>query len=177
MAASVWLLAECHAADNHPTAGEYPVKAAYLLNFTKFVEWPATAFTNATAPFVVGLVGDDPFGSMLQEAFSGQTVGGRPIVLRRFPVGAKINDCHVLFLSRSARETQEGLLATLQGRPILTVGETEQFLEAGGLINFVLTKERVRFEVNARSAERAGLKLGAKLLGVAARVLSESGGK
>ena len=171
LALALWLLPGCGAADPRPTAGEYSLKAAFLLNFTKFVEWPASAFSNASAPFILGVAGEDLFGAALDAAFTGQTVAGHPIALRRYHAEAIPNDCHLLFVSRSEKERQPTLLADLQNRSILTVGETDQFLEVGGTINLFIAKERVRFEVNRAVAERVGLKLSSKLLAVAARVL------
>jgi hypothetical protein len=165
------------AADTAPIAGEYPLKAVFLANFAKFVEWPQSAFTNAAAPFVVAVAGEDPFGSGLDTAFAGQTVGGHPVVLRRYPAGEAVSPCHLLFVSRSEKERQGALLAGLQGQPVLTVGESERFLESGGMINLTIAKDRVRFEVNTKPAERAGVKLGAKLLGVAVRVLPADSAK
>lgn len=171
LAGASWL-PRCAAADRLGGASEYSLKAMFLLNFTKFVEWPDQAFSGNAAPFVVGVIGEDPFGSVLDEAFAHQTVGGRSVVIRRYTPGTLGIDCQVLFVARSIKDQQPALLQDLRGRPVLTVGEADQFLESGGMINFVVIKERVRFEINAMAADRTGLNLGAKLLGVAVRVIS-----
>lgn len=149
---------------------EHQVKAVWLLNFARFVEWPATAFPNATAPFVVGVVGKDPFGRELERAFTGKTVKGRPFVFRRISNDADLGGCHILFVPASERKRTRDWIGKLQGGAVLTVGETEEFLQNGGVINFLLKDNTVRFEISLNAAQAAGLKLHANLLKVAVAV-------
>jgi len=143
---------------------EYQVKAAFLLNFTKFIEWPAS---ESTAPFGICIVGDDPFGAVLDQMVAGETYMGRRIVAQKVPRPVP-GSCQVVFVGRSDSEIRP-LLASL--RPgVLTVGETPGFLEAGGMINFVVVNGRVRFDINRSAAAMAGLQLSSKLLSVARSV-------
>ena len=143
---------------------EYQVKAAYLYNFAKFVEWPAESFSSASAPFEICIFGRDPFGEILQNLIRGKQVNGRSFRIRS---GVAASSCHILFVSTSVTRQFETILQGLQGRSVLIVGESEGFVERGGMINFVLEGGRVLFEVNQKAAQRAGLKISAKLLSVA----------
>ncbi|HSN85930.1 MAG TPA: YfiR family protein, partial [Thermoanaerobaculia bacterium] len=125
---------------------EYDVKAAFLYNFVKFVEWPAGAFRDDRSPIEICVYGTDPFGDSLDGVVKGETVEGRGLAIRRpaqLAGGAGFEGCHVLFISGSERESARELLAALGSRPVLTVGDTEGFLRAGGMINFVLDDGRV----------------------------------
>jgi hypothetical protein len=146
---------------------EYPVKAAFLFNFTKFVDWPADAFAGEKSPLNLCVYGGDPFGKALDDLVANETVGGRPIAVRRVGRGADLKACHVLFLSRAERERQAEVLADLRGAPVLTVGETDRFLADGGLVNFFLEANRVRFAVDLGAVERSRLKISSKLLRLA----------
>lgn len=145
-------------------APEYQLKAVFLFNFVQFVEWPAGAFTHPKAPITVGIVGQDPFGAVLDNTVKGETVNGRSLEVRRLKTDDDLSACHVLFLSRSDRENTAGLVQKLQGRPVLTVGEIEGFAELGGVINFVMVDRKVRFEVNPQAAAQQGMKISSKLL-------------
>jgi hypothetical protein len=154
-------------------AGEYELKAAFLFNFAKYVEWPARAFGDATTPVCIGVVGPDPFGATLDRLLAGKTVHARPIALRRFPSIDAVGDCHVVFVSDDAEPA-----ATAGGwsRPgLLTVGETDAFLDGGGVIAFAMESGKLRFNINAAAADRAGLKLSSQLLKLAVRVTKEGG--
>jgi len=153
---------------------EYKVKAGYLFNFVKFVEWPATAFTNATAPYVIGILGADPFGPMLEEALSQQSVNGRSLTVRHLNAGAAPDGCHVLFISRSERDRITEIFSTVGSRPILTVGETERFGQAGGMLNFTVVKGQVKLEANPAAASASGLRISSKLLAASRTVGSDS---
>ena len=147
--------------------GEYEVKAAYLYNFAKFVEWPAESFSSASAPFEICIFGRDSFGEMLQNLTRGKQVNGRSFRIRS---GVAASSCHILFVSTSVTRQFQTILQGLQGRSVLIVGESEGFIERGGMINFVLEGGRVLFEVNQKAAQQAGLKISAKLLSVAKQV-------
>ncbi len=150
-------------------ASEPDVKAAFLYNFTKFVEWPAASFPEARSPLKLCILGEDPFGKTLK-ALIEEGVGGHPVTLLRLD---SLNDpvaCHVLFISRSERDRLPRIFGVLHDAPVLTVGETPGFVDQGGMINFLLEGSKVRFEINQEAAERAGLRISSKLLALAKRV-------
>jgi len=154
------------------TVSEYQVKAAYLYNFAKFVEWPAESFSSASSPFQICIFGADPFGEALRNLTRGKQVNGRSFeILDGVTAAAQAGSCHILFVSTSATRQFQAILQTLQGRSVLIVGESEGFVQRGGMINFVLEGGRVQFEVNRKTAEQAGLKISAKLLSVAKQVM------
>lgn len=158
-------------ADGDPVANEYALKAAFLHKFTGFIDWPPAAFPSPAAPFVIAIVGDDPFGPAIDSVLAGQRVGGRPVLVRRETDGAVPPECHLVFVGERDAARREALLEKLAERPVLTIGEAEGFLEAGGTIRLVLAGGRVRFEVNHRVAEKSGLKISSKLLALALRVI------
>jgi hypothetical protein len=148
--------------------GEYDVKAAYLLNFTKFVEWPASAFTSAEAPIAICIVGSNPFGTVLQELVQGEEVNGRKVVVRYLSQAPAPRTCQVVFLpadTADAAKIVRGL-----GPGVLSVGEGGRFLHEGGAIAFLVEQRRVRFDIRRSAAEAAGLRLSSKLLTVARAV-------
>ena len=145
------------------TPDEYQVKAAFLYNFVKFVEWPVETFSDNRAPVVIGVVGDDPFGSKIDQVINGKTANGRPLVLKRFANFKALTFCHILFICSSEKNNLRQALAAA-GAGVLTVGETERFTHMGGIINFTIVDSRVRFKINQVAAERAGLRFSAKLL-------------
>lgn len=151
-------------------AGEYDVKAAFLYNFAKFVEWPSNAFDAPGSPMTLCIVGRDPFGEALDTLVRGETLQGRPMTVHRTRDLLEIRDCHVVFLSRTETARQDEILDTVRGVGVLTVGEGDSFLRDGGIIRFVIEANRVRFEVNLDAAERNGLKLSSKLLRLARSV-------
>jgi len=146
---------------------EYQVKAAFLFNFTKFVDWPAAAFADPHAPIVLGVLGDDPFGDSLSLIVDGQLVRGRGITIRKFRFGDDVRRCHVLFVSASEQARTAQILGGLRGASVLTVSDFAGFAGDGGVVQFVMEEDRVRFVVNAKAAARADLRLSAKLLAVA----------
>src|ERR1051326_4432727 len=152
---------------------EYQLKAAFLYNFAKFMTWPTNAFSDAGTPLTIGLLGDDPFGPRLKDTVQGKTVNGRSIVLRPLKRDESPKGCHILFISRSEKERIPAILASVEGQSILTVSEVERFAHNGGMINFVVVSESVRFEMNVQAAERAGLQVSSKLAGVGIMVKPE----
>jgi hypothetical protein len=153
---------------------EYQVKAAYLFNFVKFVEWPEEAFADPLAPIVIGIVGDDPFGDALLQVVAGKTVQGRDVVIRKYRAGEDLRGSHILFISASEKKRPPQLLTSLQGSNTLTVADVDGFLEEGGMIRLFSEENRVRFAINVEATIRAKLKLSSKLLGLA-RVVGRSG--
>jgi hypothetical protein len=162
-----------HAHAQAEGVGEYQVKAAFLYNFAKFVEWPPEAMPKANAPLILGVVGEDPFGPVLEETLKGKTANGHPFVVRRFRREEDASGCQILFTSSSDQRYIRSLLAVLKGSSVLTVGETERFCRLGGIINFTLEENKVRFKINVDAAERARLNISSKLLRVANVVRDE----
>lgn len=149
-----------------PAGGESAVKAAFLFNFTKFVSWPPSAFDGASSPFRVCVFADGAFGRHIDEMVAGETVAGRPLEVVR-PQGDDARGCQIAYFgSRNA----EAALRAVREAPVLTVGDGVRFLERGGLIAFVLEENRVRFDVNKRGVDAAGLSISSKLLRVARSV-------
>lgn len=146
---------------------EYPLKAAFLYNFVKFVEWPADAFAGERSPLTICVYGTDPFGDTLDNVVRGETVGERGLIVQRPESLDDLRDCRVLFVSRSERPRFPEVLSRIQGEPVLTVGDTDGFLKAGGVINFVLEENKVRFLINPEAAGRSRLKISSKLLRLA----------
>jgi hypothetical protein len=149
------------------TASEPEIRALFLFHFAGFVEWPPTAFSDEHSPLVIGIVGEDPFGRDLDDALAGQAVHGRRLVIRRFPRTSGITFCHVLFISRSADDKLDEILAHVQGLPVLTVGESEEFAQRGGMIRFLSVNHKTRFCINVAAAKNAALVISSKLLRVA----------
>lgn len=153
---------------------EYRVKAAFLINFAKFIEWPDRAFSGPLAPIVFVIAGDDPFGDAFAP-FQGQTIGSRPIVIQHIRPGEEVPPCHVLFIPLAAAQgqTREALVRKLQNAPILTVTEGDrQAAEGGaGIIHLFTQDERVAFAINNVQARKSGLVIRAKLLNLAAQVI------
>jgi hypothetical protein len=154
---------------------EYQVKAAFLLNFLKCIEWPVAAFPDTRAPFVLGVLGDDPFGDSLNVIVAGQLAQGRGIILRNFRFGDDLRHCHVLFVSASEQPRVAQILESLQGASVLTVSDIPAFAGVGGVMQFFTQEERVRFAVNAGAAAQANLRISAKLLALA-RVINDARG-
>lgn len=144
-------------------ATEAQVKAAFLYKFVKFVDWPSEAFSDNRAPIIVGLVGEDFITSAIDQTISGKIANGRRVLVKRFSNFRAMTRCHVLFISSSQRDNLPQILAAA-GSAVLTVGETEGFVHMGGIINFTIVDNKLRFEISQLAGERAGLKISAKLL-------------
>jgi len=143
---------------------EYQLKAAFLFNFVQFVKWPPDSFSNAGAPFCIGILGDDPFGSALEETIRGEAIDNHPLTVVRAQRIEDLKDCQVIFVCRSEEGHVSEILSQLDSRPILTVSEVESFARDGGDIDFYLSDGKVRFEINPGSAQRCGLKISSQLL-------------
>jgi len=143
---------------------EYKVKAAFLLNFGKYVEWPASAMG---ASIDICVLGRDPFGATLDETLAGRTVGSRRVNARRVSAISEAGGCSILFISRDESVRVDAVLDGLAGSPVLIVGEQDRFARKGGMINFVEVDQKVRFEINEAAAKKAGLKISSQLLKLA----------
>lgn len=150
-------------------ASEYQVKAAFLLNFTRFVEWPPSAFPEEGAALTVCVLGDDPFGNALDQVMEGESAGGRKLAVRRIQEPPSQRACQVLFVAHTEKSTAR--ILTEAGPGVLTVGENDAFLREGGMIAFVVDGRHVRFDINHRAAARASVALSSRLLSVARTVL------
>jgi hypothetical protein len=156
-----------YAQQSNPT--EYEVKAAYLYNFGKFVEWPAKART-ADDSFTICVLGQDPFGTTFDTTIAGESISGRKVVIKRVAKPQDALSCRILFISSSEESRLKEIVATLDTASVLTVSDIPQFTRRGGMIQFVVEANKVRFEVNLTIAERAGLILSSQLLKVAISV-------
>jgi hypothetical protein len=156
--------------------GEYQVKAVFLFNFSRFVEWPASAFANANAPFVVGVFGHDPFGGDLDEVVKGEAVNGRPLVVRRVQSAAEAADCQILFIHQSEDRRLDELLSALGHRSTLTVSDLPGAAQRGVMIRLVTEQGRVRMRINVESARAAELTISSNLLRSAEIVKTRAAG-
>ena len=180
LAASAWVvLTSSVCAQEVDEAKATKVKAAYLYNFTKFIQWPDTAFEDDKAPFVIGVLGDDPFGRILDDTVRGKKIAERSVKIRRLSWKEEegrtsLRSCHILYISDSERYRLDDILAALEQRPVLVVSDVREFASDGGMIGFVLEQGRIIFEVNREALERAELKASSKLLKLA-RIVEPSG--
>lgn len=141
------------------------LKAVFLFQFSQFVTWPEAAFPTRDAPFVVGILGRDPFGTALDTIVSGESAAGHPIIVRRLRTAAEARDCHILFVAPDSE--RDFAAANLRKQPVLTIGETEAFARVDGMIRFALVQNRVRLRLNMAPVRAAGLTLSSKLLRIA----------
>lgn len=155
---------------------EYNIKAAFLYNFAKFVEWPAKRpahrLWTVDDPLCICVVGEDPFGRVLEDTIQGKNIGSHKVVIERLKQGRDMNSCQIAFISSSEKNHLRSILESLKGGGVLTVGDTEGFAQAGVAINFILEENKVHFEINVDAADRAGLKISSKLLSLA-RIVQE----
>ena len=148
---------------------EYNVKAALLLNFVRFIEWPPRAFADAASPVNVCVLAPNPFGDALERALQGETVGQRPLALREVRSAGDTSGCHLLFVP-SGTESRAAASIRQTGTHTVTVGESRRFEDMGGAVSFVLDGGRVRFNVNLRPVEERGVRISARMLQLASRV-------
>ena len=150
---------------------EYELKALFLFNFTKFVDWPDKAFKSPSSPLVIGVVGDDPFGDILERAVGNKTVNQRSLTIKRFSGVTDVGDCHILFVSRSEEKNLSLIRSRFWNSPVLTVSEIRSFARSFGIIELFTMDRKVRFKVNVEAAQAAGLKINAQLLALASEVV------
>jgi hypothetical protein len=145
---------------------EYQVKAAFLFNFAQFVEWPDDTYSATNTPFCIGILGDDPFGTALDQTVQGETIGGHKLVVQRSRQIADLQNCQIIFVSKSEKKRLAEILSALSSRPVLTVSEMEGFARSGGVINFYLEGTKVRFEINPTAVQNERLKISSQLMSV-----------
>lgn len=149
---------------------ESQVKAAFLVNFPKYVDWPTTAFAATNSPIVIAVLGKTEVTAELQKIIAGRIVNGRPMVLKQLAAGDETDGCHILFLAAAESQLAPALLLKLKDQSVLTVGESADFLERGGLINLTRQGRKIALEINLTAANQAGIKISSKLLSVASVV-------
>ena len=152
---------------------EYQLKAAFLYKFANFVEWPPQSFKTATAPMTVCVLGSNPFGNALESVLEGKSIAGRRFVFREVADAASARTCQMLFVAASESKRFRSMFANFKPVGVLTVGESEEFVSAGGVINFKLEDGHVRFEINLDEAEHEQLHISSKLLNLAQILRSE----
>ncbi|MBC8873067.1 MAG: YfiR family protein [Planctomycetes bacterium] len=146
---------------------EYVLKAVYLYRFATYIRWPDKAFADANSPFVIAVFGPDPVGDGLREIAAQKKIGERKIVVRHFEQPGDVRDCHILFMTRAVdSETQKAIIQRLSKQGVLFVGETKEFLQHGGVIDFLIRQNQIRMFISKRAYEREGLKVSAQLLRV-----------
>lgn len=146
---------------------EYEIKAGFLFNFTKFVEWPEGTFVDSSSPIILGIVGENPFGNLLTETAAGKTVNGRAVLVRQFKEGQDLRTCQVLFIASTNKKHLVQTLEKLKGSRVLTIGEGSAFTQSGGMIAFLVEGNKVRLEIDLEAVSEAHLKMSSKLIAVA----------
>jgi YfiR/HmsC-like len=150
---------------------EYQVKAAFLFHFAQFVEWPEQTFKDANDPLTYCTIGNDPFRGSLDAALNGKTIGARPFRVLHFKQPQEIQDCQVLFVGAEEKKFLPAILAGVNGHSVLTVGESEHFVQDGGMIGFCLEENKIRFEINLEAAQKAKIRISSRLLTLAKSVI------
>jgi hypothetical protein len=168
--ATLWMCPRSLAAD---ASSEYDVKAAFVLNFARFVEWPEAAFANRSAPLIIAVAGVDPFDGRLERVVRDKTINAHPLTVRPSSATADFKGVNVLFISASERQRAPAIIKTLVGASVLTVSDLDSFCSMGGIIQLTNQEQRIRFEVNLFAAQHAGLTVSSKLLGLARTVYTE----
>jgi hypothetical protein len=151
-------------------SSEYLIKAGFIYNFAKLVEWPATAFAQPDSPIVIGILGDDPFGGTLDRIVADKKINGRGFAVKRLKWSKDLKDlkdCKILFVSASEAEHVDSVVDAMKWLPVLTIGDGPGFARRGGIMNFTLEDNKVRFEVNVEAAKHADLTISSRLLTLA----------
>lgn len=143
---------------------EYQMKAKFLYNFARFVEWPDGAFADSTSSITIGVIDPDPFGIDLDKTVEGKRINGRDFRVKRFHRVDDLEFCHILFIGTSDREHRLEILERLKDWSVLTVGDTKDFAYDGGIINFIMVGKKILFEINTKAVKKAGLVLSPRIL-------------
>lgn len=146
---------------------EYQIKAVFLFNFAQFVNWPTKTFAGPDEAFCIGILGDDPFGSFLDATVKGEKVDSHPLVIARYSRIEDVKNCQILFICKSEKDRSEKIFTYLKNRKILTVGDSDGFLEDGGIISFSTKENKIHLMINPRAAKRANLSISSKVLRLA----------
>jgi len=145
-------------------SAEYQLKAVFLFNFAQFVEWPAEAFPDAKAPLVIGVLGKDPFGAYLDDLVSGEKIGERTLVIRRYSRLEDLTGCHILFISRSESRSLDTIVTRLKEQSLLTVSDADTFTRQGGMVRFAMENGKIRLRINVEAAKASKLNISSKVL-------------
>jgi hypothetical protein len=177
-AISSWLMASSSLTqENRPeAASEYQVKALFLYNFAKFVDWPDGSYSSPQGPFTICIVGEDPFGSELDQAVKGKTINNRKLAVKRVAKARDARSCQIAFISSTDERRVRMLLDELRSASVLTVGDINGFTGWGGVVKFTLEANKVRFEINVDAAEHVRLRISSKLLSLAKVVIRRGKG-
>jgi len=152
---------------------EYELKAAYLFNFGKFVQWPTEAFKKTNDPFIIGIYGKNPFGEILQQTIQNKTLQNRPVILINVTTPEEAETCHVLFICKTDKLQLTQIIQAISKKPVLTVGDDiEDFCQSGGMINFTGQHSQKRFEINNKASSKVQLIISSKLLSLS-RIVTE----
>jgi len=162
--AALWFWSAMNLPAQTATPREYEVKAVFLFNFARFVEWPASAFSETESPLVIGVLGQDPFGPYLDETVRGEMVNKHRLTVERYSRVEDIKKCHILFIGGSEKDRLKQILAKLNGTNILTVGDSDDFARNGGMIRFVTEKSKIRLRINLEAVKAASLTISSKVL-------------
>jgi hypothetical protein len=149
------------------TVDEYQVKAAFLYNFAKFVEWPPRTFKSSRDPITICIVGQSPVGAALEQAVNSKTIDARAFVIRQVAGVQPSGGCQILFVGASERKRLKSILGEVKTSGVLTVGEMDGFVAEGGVVNFTLEEGKIRFQINLNAAEQQKLRISSKLLSLA----------
>ena len=160
-----------------PDSSENLIKAGFIYNFANLMQWPANAFPKADSPIVIGILGADTFGGTLDEVLGGKKVNGRSFVVKHLKWGMELKDCNIVFVGTSESVHLDEILRLVKGLPILTIGEAPSFARRGGIINFIVVDDKVRFEVNVEAAKQADISISSRLLALAKIVPQTDGSK
>ena len=158
---------------NNSDSQEYLIKAGFLYKFLFFVEWPTEVIMKSSDSITIGILGRDPFGDAF-EPIEGDIIHNRNIVIKHFEKNVSadyLKQCNLIFISSSIKDNTETILQSIKEYPVLTISEVAGFVDQGGMVNFIMKENRVRFEINREAAERVGIKFRSKLLRVAERVV------
>lgn len=166
LAALGWLSVAQNCRGDEPSQ-EYKLKAAFIYNFARFIEWPNDAFADDNAPFVIAVVGADPFKGALEQVMNGKKVGGRSVEIHHFASSDNIGSCQILFVSGTDADSISRVLQKVGRNHVLTIGESDDFTSSGGGLRFFTEDDRIRFEINTSATDCAGLKISSKLLKLA----------
>ena len=147
------------------------IEAAFIVQFSKYVSWPAHCFSSSTAPVIIGILGRDPFGTKIDRISRSFDANGRGVEVRRLADPEKAKTCHILFISNPQSTTMESIAHILTGRPVLLVSHSKDFLVRGGMVNFVTLGRKIRFDINLANSRNSGIKISSKLLKISHQVI------
>jgi hypothetical protein len=165
---------QCCVAETDAQSAEYRVKAAFLYKFGSYVDWPAQTFERMDSPMIIGVVGADSLADELAQIVAGRTINGRPLIIKKLRRGEPLTGLHILFVGRMEEARMTDALAAARGSATLVVTESNNAIPPGSMINFVLVDDKVRFDIALPPAQQGNLKISARLLGVARKVLAGS---